>query len=529
MSGHDAAASLVRKLWQYCNVLRDDGLSYPDYVEQLTYLLFLKMSDEQGSEAVPADCSWSSLVGLDAPAMHRHYSVALSALGSRGGMLGLVFRNARNKIRDPAKLRLLVLDLIGTTEWMGLSADLKGDAYEGLLEKNARDTKSGAGQYFTPRPLTEAVVECIDPRPGEVVCDPACGTAGFLLAAQRHIQARNPGLTRAQRRHLATRALRGTELVEEVARLAAMNLLLHGISGGADDELPIVCEDSLHRRPQTKADVVLSNPPFGVKGSVTYAKDGRSTGRALDELTIVRPDFWVRTANKQLNFLQHISSLLKPGGRAAVVVPDNVLFEAGAAAAVRRRLVEEHDVHTLLRLPTGLFYAQGVKANVLFFDKPKARSGPSKPDLWVYDLRSANRFTLKTKPLQRSDLAEFVRLYRPGDTQGRASADAAGSDIGRWQRFSREAILAHVDCRLDLMPEVGTDTGDRSGTDRIDEISRLIAEDLAHALRHLALVSHSTVAVKRGKPDHQGPDADAQAGTKAQASSARGRSPRGKD
>ncbi|MBO1081684.1 HsdM family class I SAM-dependent methyltransferase [Roseomonas haemaphysalidis] len=490
------AASLVRKLWQYCNVLRDDGLSYPDYVEQLTYLLFLKMSEEQGSEAIPAKFSWSSLLNLDAAAMHRHYTVVLSALGNCGGMLGLVFSNARNKVRDPAKLRLLVLDLIGTMEWTGLSADLKGDAYEGLLEKNARDTKSGAGQYFTPRPLTEAIVECVDPRPGEVICDPACGTAGFLLAAHRHIQAKSLTLTRAQRRHLATRALRGTELVEEVARLAAMNLLLHGVSGSADDELPIVCEDSLHRRPRAKADVVLSNPPFGIKGSVTYAADERSAARPQDDLTIVRPDFWVRTANKQLNFLQHISSLLKPAGRAAVVVPDNVLFEGGAAALVRRRLMEMHDVHTLLRLPTGLFYAQGVKANVLFFDKLTARSESSKPDLWVYDLRASNRFTLKTKPLQRSDLEEFIHLYRPGDIQGRATVAASTSSSDRWQRFSKDVILASADCRLDLVREVDKGPSDSLGTDRIDEISRLIAEDLTRALHHLALVSPRKSAVR---------------------------------
>ena len=501
MTGHDAAASLVRKLWQYCNVLRDDGLSYPDYVEQLTYLLFLKMSDEQESEAVPADCSWSSLLGLDAPTMHRHYAVVLSTLGCRGGMLGLIFRNARNKIRDPAKLRLLVLDLIGTTEWTGLSADLKGDAYEGLLEKNARDTKSGAGQYFTPRPLTEAIVECVNPRPGEVVCDPACGTAGFLLAALRHIHDKSPDLTCAQRRHLTTRALRGTELVEEVARLAAMNLLLHGVSGRADDELPIACEDSLERRPRVKADVVLSNPPFGIKGSVTYVSDGRRGGRTSDELTIVRPDFWVRTANKQLNFLQHISSLLKPGGRAAVVVPDNVLFEGAAAAAVRRRLLEAHDVHTLLRLPTGLFYAQGVKANVLFFDKPATRLKPAKSHLWVYDLRSSNRFTLKTKPLQRSDLTEFVRLYRPGDIAGRAAVAASSGGDGRWQPFSVDEILASTDCRLDMMREAGNDTSDGLGMDRIDEISRLIADDLTRALHHLAAVSPRRSTVKREEPE----------------------------
>jgi type I restriction enzyme M protein len=191
----EGAQALVRRLWQYCNVLRDDGLSYPDYVEQLTYLLFLKMADEQAGDAVPEGQSWRSLIGLEAVEMHAHYSRILTALGEHGGMLGLIFNNAKNKIRDPAKLRLLIVDLIGQTEWTGLSDDLKGDAYEGLLEKNARDTKSGAGQYFTPRPLIEAIVACIAPKLGEIVCDPACGTAGFLLAAHDHLRRNNPRMT----------------------------------------------------------------------------------------------------------------------------------------------------------------------------------------------------------------------------------------------------------------------------------------------------------------------------------------------
>lgn len=233
----DGAQTLVRRLWQYCNILRDDGLSYPDYVEQLTYLLFLKMADEQAGGAVPDELSWRALAGLDAAAMHAQYNRTLPALGERGGMLGLIFGNAKNKIRDPAKLRLLVVDLIGQTEWTGLSDDLKGDAYEGLLEKNARDTKSGAGQYFTPRPLIEAVVDCVDPKLAEIVCDPACGTAGFLLAAHDHLRSMNPNMTASQRKELATKSIRGVELVEEVARLATMNLLLHGVGGNADDEL----------------------------------------------------------------------------------------------------------------------------------------------------------------------------------------------------------------------------------------------------------------------------------------------------
>lgn len=479
----DAASNLVRKLWQYCNVLRDDGLSYPDYVEQLTYLLFLKMSDEQPDGPVPPEFGWKSLIALDAEQMQRHYGEILHALGGRGGTLGLIFHNAKNKIRDAAKLRLLIVDLIGQTEWSGLSADLKGDAYEGLLEKNARDTKSGAGQYFTPRPLIEAIVRCVNPRPGEVVCDPACGTAGFLLVAHDYLVAENPKLSASQRKHLRTKAIRGVELVEEVARLATMNLLLHGISGQTEDELPIRCADSLKNPPSSQVDVILTNPPFGVKGSVTYAGADRRASRMADELTIVRPDFRVQTANKQLNFLQHIIAMLRPGGRAAVVIPDNVLFESGPAAAIRRRLLERCDVHTLLRLPTGLFYAAGVKANVLFFDNKPPRENPGQ-SLWVYDLRSHNRFSLKTKPLRSDDLIEFVDLYRPGDRAGRS----AGDGHPRWRAFDRVAVIADEDARLDLSWSGAGPSEAPNSLSRLDELSDLIAEDLETALMHIRRV-----------------------------------------
>lgn len=468
------AQTLVRKLWQYCNVLRDDGLSYPDYVEQLTYLLFLKMADEQADRAIPRVHSWRSLVRHEAVEMHAHYGRILSALGKRKGMLGLIFGNAKNKIRDPGKLRLLIVDLIGQTDWTGLSDDLKGDAYEGLLEKNARDTKSGAGQYFTPRPLIEAIVQCVNPKLGEVVCDPACGTAGFLLAAHDHLRKRHPKMTAAQKKDLATKAIRGVELVEEVARLATMNLLLHGVGGNADDELPITCEDSLKAPPARQVDVVLTNPPFGIKGSVTYAQ-GKSA-RPEDSLTIIRPDFWVQSANKQLNFLQHIVALLKPSGRAAVVVPDNVLFESGAAASVRRRLVETCRVHTILRLPPGLFYAAGVKSNVIFFDKSKKTGNKSSQRLWVYDLRSDKRFSLRTKPLQSEDLRDFVALY----------SNPSREDGERHRSFEIAEVLSDPDCRLDL---TWTDPAMRSrvpGLARLDELSKLVADDLQHAL---ALIS----------------------------------------
>ncbi|MFN3261309.1 MAG: N-6 DNA methylase [Pikeienuella sp.] len=477
------AAALVRKLWQYCNVLRDDGLSYPDYVEQLTYLLFLKMSDEQDGGPVPKEFGWRSLENLGAEEMHRHYACILAALGEKGGMLGLIFGNAKNKIRDPAKLRLLIVDLIGQTEWTGLEADLKGEAYEGLLEKNARDTKSGAGQYFTPRPLIDAIVECVNPQLGEIICDPACGTAGFLLVAHDYLKRKNPDITRQQEVELATKTIRGVELVEEVARLATMNLLLHGVGGNADDELPIACKDSLKESPKTQVDVVLTNPPFGIKGSVTYAQDRRPT-RGEATLTVIRPDFWVETANKQLNFLQHIVSLLKPGGRAAVVIPDNVLFETGAASAIRRRILETCRVHTLLRLPSGLFYAQGVKSNVLFFEKPLGAGDESISErIWAYDLRSDKRFSLKAKPLQREDLQEFVTLYRSGFA---FHDDDRSESERRFRAFDIKAIMQTSECRLDLTWESSSLPARAPGLERLDEIAGLIADDLRRAL---ALIS----------------------------------------
>ena len=490
------AATIVRRLWRYCNVLRDDGLSYPDYVEQLTYLLFLKMSEEQDPDGpVPRAYSWRSLVNLDAEGMHRQYTRVLTNLGRHSGMLGLIFRNARNKIRDPGKLRLLVAELIGQTDWSDLSIDVKGAAYEGLLEKNARDTKSGAGQYFTPRALIEAVVQCVAPELGSVVCDPACGTGGFLLAAHDYLARRESAMNPIERLHLTCGTLRGFELVEEVARLATMNLLLHGISPGPDGELPVACMDSLKSKPVEKFDIVMTNPPFGVKGSVTYSTT-ESKRRRAEPLTVVRSDFWVRTANKQLNFLQHVANLLKPGGRAAIVVPDNVLFEGGAAAAIRRRLLHAYRVHTLLRLPRGLFYAQGVKANVLFFDRPRMEAAyAASSALWVYDLRSRNRFSLKTKPLKPEDLQEFVDLYASERSPETRGADGLGASSPRWRRFELADILADGEARLDLTWEAD-ETATSPAASRLNEISTLIASDLRRALAGLERAAHGSNARK---------------------------------
>jgi type I restriction enzyme M protein len=410
MSAH--SKTLVAKLWNYCNLLRDDGLSYGDYVEQLTYLLFLKMAHER-TEApwneesrIPAGSDWPSFLEKDGRVLEEHYAVTLTRLGREPGLLGLIFRKAQNKIQDPAKLKRLIVDLIDSETWMGVDADVKGDAYEGLLEKNASDTKSGAGQYFTPRALIRAMVDCVQPVPGEIVADPACGTGGFLLAGRDYVFEHND-LDRSQKRFLRDKTFRGIEIVDNTARLCAMNLFLHGIL-----DPPIEVRDALLAEPKEKVDVVLANPPFGKKSSITIAGEDGKAGS--ESQAIVRQDFWATTSNKQLNFVQHIRSMLKVGGRTAVVVPDNVLFEGGAGETIRRRLLEDCNVHTLLRLPTGIFYAQGVKANVIFFERRAASAEPATNEMWVFDLRTNKHFTLKTQQMTRADLDEFVKAFRPG-------------------------------------------------------------------------------------------------------------------
>jgi type I restriction enzyme M protein len=450
------------------------------------------MADEQGETAIPGGFSWQSFMEQDTQSLYNHYSKTLKALATHDGTLGLIFRNARNKIKDPAKLRLLIVELIGQTEWSELSADVKGDAYEGLLEKNAQDTKSGAGQYFTPRPLVEAIVACVRPQPGEVICDPACGTGGFLLAAHDYITKHNPSLLPAQRRHLATKAIRGIELVEEVARLATMNLLLHNIGTSANKiaEMPVLCMDSLRQASPFKADVVLTNPPFGVKGSVTFRQ---ANGRVPDDLTIVRDDFVVTTSNKQLNFVQHVMSMLRAGGRAAIVIPDNVLFESGVAATLRRRLLESFDVHTLLRLPAGLFYAHGVKANVIFFDA--CLRPPRSRKLWVYDLRQGAKFSVKTNPIKRGDLSHFVECYRRRNLDHHS---LLGSH--RWQAVSVENVLSDRCCSLDIAPQTSPGGYSRPTGDRLEAIAAAIAEDLQRALGQITKITNaSATAVRRKK------------------------------
>jgi type I restriction enzyme M protein len=465
-------------------------------VEQLTYLLFLKMADEQaqaspiGKNVIPNDYNWQSLVRRDnANDLHTHYGSILKRLATSDGMLGVIFHNARNKIRDPEKLKRLVVDLIDKRNWSALDTDVKGDAYEGLLEKNAQDTKSGAGQYFTPRPVIRAMVQCIRPQLGETIYDPACGTGGFLLATHEYILEQNPNLTDQQKKQLRLETFHGVELVDEVTRLGAMNLLLHGIGPATDKEgeVPIITHDSLSEDLGRRYDVVLTNPPFGKKSSmITISEQGT---REKPPLSVLRPDFWVSTSNKQLNFLQHINTTLNETGRAAVVVPDNVLFEGGQGETIRRRLLNEYDVHTLLRLPPGIFYAQGIKTNVLFFERRPLSEKPSTEELWVYDLRTNMHFTLRTKRLEMSDLTDFIKCYSPEDRSKRKPTWSNKTPDGRWRAFSFDELYSRDKLNLDIFWLDDETQESLDSTDNPNDIAAEILEDLQAAILQLSEIT----------------------------------------
>ena len=478
-------SAIVQKLWNYCGLLRDDGLSYGDYVEQLTFLLFLKMADERmkppfnQSRSIPKDFDWQSLESLDGDALENHYRKILSELGKKKGMLGVIFRKAQNKIQDPAKLKRLISDLINREQWMSLEADVKGEAYEGLLEKNAADVKGGAGQYFTPRALIDGIVDVIRPRPGELINDPACGTGGFLLSAHRLLSdPKTYTLDKAQKRHLKFEALSGAELVSSVARLCVMNLYLHGI-GGEDSPIRDGV-DSLAQQSSINYDVVLTNPPFGKKSSITVVNDEGEESK--ESLTYYRDDFSATTTNKQLNFLQHVKTLLRIHGRAAIVVPDNVLFEGGAGETVRRKLLRECDVHTLLRLPTGIFYAQGVKANVLFFDRKPASEKPWTKTLWIYDFRTNQHFTLKANPLKRADLHDFVSAYNPENRHRRKETEM-------FRSFAYDELIKRDKCNLDIFWLKDESLEDSANLPEPHIIAAEIMEDLQAALDEFAAIA----------------------------------------
>ncbi len=480
------ARRLVDKLWSYCNVLRDDGVGTIEYTEQLTYLLFLKMAHERATRQlnpqriVPERYSWQRLLDADGDQLEATYRHILDELGKQPGVLGTIFRKAQNRIQDPAKLKRLVVDLIGKENWSGTGTDVKGDAYESLLSRGAEDVRSGAGQYFTPRSLIQAMVVCAQPTVADTVVDPAAGTGGFLLAAHEYVSRHSGSLDPYQRGHLQHDLVSGVELVDGTARLAAMNLLLHGI-GSFDGDSPIDVRDSLVAAPAERWSVVLSNPPFGRKSSLTMVgADGREV---REDREIERQDFVVTTSNKQLNFLQHIATILDINGRAAVVLPDNVLFEGGAGETLRRRLLRDFDLHTMLRLPTGIFYAQGVKANVLFFDKKPAAEHPWTEQLWVYDLRTNQHFTLKQNPLRRHHLDDFVASYAPG----RPRSERVESD--RFHTFSYDELVGRDKANLDITWLRDDSLEDLDNLPAPEVIAREIVEDLTAALAEFEAVA----------------------------------------
>lgn len=466
--------ALVQKLWNYCNVLRDDGVSYGDYVEQLTYLLFLKMADEQSKppvnkpSVIPSKLSWDSLATKEGDELEVHYRHILESLGKSKGMLGVIFRKAQNKIQDPAKLKRL-LKLIAEETWSGLDVDIKGEIYEGLLEKNAEDVKSGAGQYFTPRALIKTIVEVMNPKPTTTICDPACGTGGFLLASYDFVKTKFK-LDKDEIEFLQKNTFKGWEIVDSAARLCVMNLFLHGIGS---EESPVVVGDSLASDTGERFDYVLTNPPFGKKSSITIISEEGKAGK--ETITYERTDFSATTSNKQLNFVQHIKTILKINGKAAVVVPDNVLFEGGAGETVRKNLLQSCDVHTLLRLPTGIFYAQGVKANVIFFDKKPASEKPWTEKLWIYDFRTNMHFTLKTNHLKQNDLEDFVKCYHNENRFDRKETE-------RFKCFTYDEIIKRDKTSLDIFWLKDDSIEDSANLPHPSILAKEITENLENAV-----------------------------------------------
>ena len=420
--------ALTKKVWNLATTLSGQGVGYTDYVTQLTYLLFLKMDAEneklfEETSSIPEGYRWSNLIELDGLDLIEQYEKTLKILSEQDNLIGTIFTKAQNKIDKPVYLKK-VISMIDEEQWLVMDGDVKGAIYESILEKNGQDKKSGAGQYFTPRPLIQAIVDCVQPKIGETVCDPACGTGGFLLAAYDCMKQQSQD--KDKRDFLNNKALHGVDNTPLVVTLASMNLYLHGIG---TDRSPIACEDSLEKEPDTLVDVILANPPFGT--------------RPAGSVDINRPDFYVETKNNQLNFLQHIMLMLKAGGRAAVVLPDNVLFEGGAGETIRKKLLSDFNLHTILRLPTGIFYAQGVKANVLFFVK-----GQPTKDIWFYDYRTDVKHTLATNKLQRHHLDDFVACYTANPRVETYNEDTARD--GRWRKYTVEDIMARDKTSLDI-------------------------------------------------------------------------------
>ena len=449
---------IVQKLWALCHVLRDDGITYQDYVTELTWLLFLKMAQETKQESqLPKKYRWSDLEEKEGVKQLNFYKEMLLHLGTEAkGSVQAIFADASTSLRQPRNLRKLVED-IDALDWYSAREEGLGEMYEGLLEKNASEQKSGAGQYFTPRVLIDSMVRLVQPEAGETVQDPACGTGGFLIAADRYIKDKTDNLfdlKEKQQVFQRREAFYGMELVPSAHRLCLMNALLHGIEGG------ILLGDTLspHGASLRKADIILTNPPFGTKKG-----GGRPT----------RDDFTFPTSNKQLSFLQHIYRGLKPGGRAAVVLPDNVLFEEGVGSEIRADLMDKCNLHTILRLPTGIFYAQGVKTNVLFFQRGEKNDEGNTKKVWVYDLRTNMDNFGKRNPLIEDHFKEFEKAFGK-DKLGKSRRSAQG-DEGRFRAFTREEIKARGD-NLDISWLKGDDV---DHVDDLAEPEEIAAEILA--------------------------------------------------
>ena len=444
--------TLTKKVWTLATTLAGQGIGFTDYITQLTYLLFLKMDNENTEmfgedSAIPEGYRWSDLIELDGLDLIAQYESTLKKLSQEENLIGTIFVKAQNKIDKPVYLKK-VITMINGEQWLVMDGDVKGAIYESILEKNGQDKKSGAGQYFTPRSLIQAMVDVAQPKIGETVCDPACGTGGFLLAAYDYMK--NQSQDKAKRDFLRDKALHGYDNTALVVTLASMNLYLHGIG---TDRSPILCQDSLEKAPDTLVDVILANPPFGT--------------RPAGSVDIDRQDFYVETKNNQLNFLQHIMVMLKNTGRAAVVLPDNVLFEGGAGETIRKELLKNFNLHTILRLPTGIFYAQGVKANVLFFQK-----GTPTKNVWYYDYRTGIKHTLATNKMQRHHLDDFVSCYHAENINERTETyNAETNPQGRWRKYTIEEVSLRDKTSLDITwIKQGGDADNRSLAELITDI-----------------------------------------------------------
>ena len=479
----EQSTTIVSKVWGMCNPLRDDGVSYGDYLEQLTYLIFLKMSDEYSKPpynkqtGIPDGYTWSNMNTLKGAELEAQYKATLELLATKGGILGKIFAQASNKISNAAILYRIV-QMIDKEKWVSMSSDVKGEIYEGLLQKNAEDIKSGAGQYFTPRPLIKAMVKCLRPEPKKTIADPCCGSGGFFLAAQEFI-AENYTLDREEKEFLKNETFYGNELVAATFKMALMNLYLHNI-GDIYGNVPVTQGDSLLTDPGYRVDYVLTNPPFGKKSSITMTNEEGEEEE--EDLVYNRQDFWTTSSNKQLNFVQHINTILKATGKAAVVLPDNVLFEGGAGETVRDKLLQTTDLHTILRLPTGIFYKPGVKANVLFFDKRPASPERQTKDIWIYDFRTNIHFTLKQHPMTDADLDDFIACYNPQNRYERKETWSEENPDGRWRKFSVEDILKRDKKSLDIFWIKDKSLADLDNLPSPDVLADDIIENLQSAL-----------------------------------------------